>query len=101
MLLSRYFLPLRKDLSSDIVLPSHKLMLRCGMIKQVAAGLYTWLPMGLKVLRKVENIIREELNSCGFHEILMPTIQPASLWKESGRYGSNNSSNKCSGDKND
>jgi prolyl-tRNA synthetase len=87
MLLSKYFLPTRKDTSKDLILPSHQLMVRTGMIKQVASGLYALLPMGLKVMRKIENIIREELNREGFHEILMPTIQPAELWKESGRYG--------------
>jgi prolyl-tRNA synthetase len=87
MLLSKYFLPTRKDLSKDLVLASHQYLVRAGLIKQVASGLYAMLPMGLKVLRKIENIIREELNREGFHEILMPTIQPAELWKESGRYG--------------
>ena len=86
MLLSKYFLPTRKDVSRDLVLASHKLMVRAGLIKQISSGLYAMLPMGLKVLRKIENIIREELDSEGFHEMLMPTIQPAELWKESGRY---------------
>ena len=85
MFVSKYFLPLKKELSDDIVLKSHRLMLRSGMIKQVGSGLYAWLPLGLRVLKKIENIIREELNSQGFLEILMPTIQPASLWHESGR----------------
>jgi prolyl-tRNA synthetase len=87
MFLSKYFLPTRKNLSSDFVLTSHKLMVKSGMIKQVASGLYAFLPLGLKVLRKIENIVREELNAEGFNEILMPTIQPASLWEESGRFG--------------
>jgi prolyl-tRNA synthetase len=87
MFLSKYFLPTRKDVSKDLVLSSHKFMVRAGLIKQVASGLYAMLPMGLKVLRKIENIIREELEREGFHELLMPTIQPAELWKESGRYG--------------
>jgi len=87
MLLSKYFLPIRKDISRDIVLTSHQLMIKAGMIKQVASGLYTTLPLGLRVLKKIENIIRCELNAEGFHEILMPTIQPAEAWKESGRYG--------------
>ena len=86
MLLSKFFLPLRKDVSKDLVLTSHKLMVKTGMIKQVASGLYAFLPLGLKVLRKIENIIREELNREGFNEILMPVVQPASLWEESGRY---------------
>jgi prolyl-tRNA synthetase len=86
MLLSKYFLPIRKDISRDIVLTSHQLMIKAGMIKQVASGLYTTLPLGLRVLKKIENIIRCELNAEGFHEILMPTIQPAEAWKESGRY---------------
>lgn len=87
MFLSKYFLPIKKDVSRDVVLTSHKLMLKAGLIKQISSGLYAFLPMGLKVLKKIENIIREELNREGFLEILMPTIQPASLWKESGRYG--------------
>jgi prolyl-tRNA synthetase len=86
MLLSKYFLPTRKDTSKDLVLTSHKLMVKAGLIKQISSGLYTMLPMGLKVLKKIENIVREELDSEGFHEMLMPTIQPAELWKESGRY---------------
>lgn len=88
MFLSKYFLPTKKDVSSDIILASHKLMLRGGLIKQISSGLYTFLPLGLKVLKKIENIIREELDREGFMEILMPTIQPADLWKESGRYSS-------------
>lgn len=87
MFVSKYFLPTRKDVSSDVVLTSHKLMLKAGMIKQIASGLYAFLPLGLRVLKKIENIIREELDLEGFNEVLMPTIQPASLWQESGRYG--------------
>ena len=87
MFVSKYFLPVRRDVSSDVVLTSHKLMLKAGMIKQIAAGLYAFLPLGLRVLKKIENIIREELDREGFNEILMPTIQPASLWEESKRYG--------------
>ena len=71
MLLSKYFLPIRKDISRDIVLTSHQLMIKAGMIKQVASGLYTTLPLGLRVLKKIENIIRSELNEEGFHEILI------------------------------
>lgn len=87
MLISNLFLPLKKEISADIILKSHQLMIKSGMIKQISAGIYAWLPLGLCVLRKIENIIREELNAEGFHEILMPTMQPADLWNESGRGG--------------
>ena len=86
MRLSRYFLPTLKEAPREAEIVSHRLMLRAGMIRQQSAGIYSWLPMGLKVLRKVERIVREEQNRAGAVEVLMPTIQPADLWRESGRY---------------
>ena len=86
MLLSKIFLPLTKDLPSDAKIKSHQLMLRIGMIKQSSAGIYSWLPLGFKVMKKIENIVRQEQNDIGAQEMLMPTIQSADIWKESGRY---------------
>jgi prolyl-tRNA synthetase len=86
MLLSKIFLPLTKDLPSDAKIKSHQLMLRVGMIKQSSAGIYSWLPLGFKVMKKIENIVRQEQNDIGAQEMLMPTIQSADIWKESGRY---------------
>ena len=86
MRLSRYFLPTLKDTPSDAQIASHRLMLRAGMIRQSSSGIYSWLPLGLRVLKKIENIVREEQNAIGCHEVLMPTIQPADLWQKSGRY---------------
>ena len=86
MRLSRYFLPILKETPKEAEIVSHRLMLRAGMIRQQAAGIYSFLPLGLKVLDKVSNIIREEQNRSGAIEILMPTIQSADLWRESGRY---------------
>ncbi len=86
MKLSNYFLPVLKESPSEAEIVSHKLMLRSGMISQSSSGIYSWLPLGLKVLKKIENIVRDEQNKAGVNEILMPTIQPADLWKESGRY---------------
>ena len=86
MRLSRYFLPILKEAPSDAQIVSHQLMLRAGMIKQEAAGIYAWLPLGFRVLKKIEQIVREEQDAAGAQELLMPTIQPAELWKESGRY---------------
>lgn len=86
MRLSNYFLPLLKEKPAEAQLISHALMLRSGMIKQQAAGLYSWLPYGLKVLKNIENIVRDNLEKAGILELLMPCIQPASLWHESGRY---------------
>ena len=86
MRLSRFFLPVLKETPSDAQIVSHQLMLRAGMIKQQSAGIYSWLPLGLKVLNKVEQIVREEQNRAGAVELLMPTIQSADLWRESGRY---------------
>jgi prolyl-tRNA synthetase len=86
MKLSQYFLPTLKENPIDATVVSHQLMIRAGMIRQTASGIYTWLPLGLKVLRKVENIVKSEMNKIGALEVLMPTIQPAELWIESGRY---------------
>ena len=86
MHLSRYFLPVLKEAPRDAEIASHQLMLRAGMLRQQSAGIYSWLPLGLKVLRKVEQIVREEQNRAGAVEVLMPTIQSADLWRESGRY---------------
>ena len=86
MRLSRFFLPTLKEAPSDAQIVSHQLMLRAGMIKQEAAGIYAWLPLGLKVLRKIEQIVREEQTRAGAVELLMPTLQLADLWRESGRY---------------
>jgi len=86
MFLSKIFLPLTKDLPSEAKIKSHQLMLRIGMIKQSSAGIYSWLPLGFKVMKKIENIVRQEQNNIGAQEMLMPTIQSADIWKESGRY---------------
>jgi prolyl-tRNA synthetase len=86
MRLSRYLLPLLKETPSEAQVVSHQLMLRAGMIRQSSAGIYSWLPLGLRVMSRVEQIVREEMNAAGAHEILMPAIQPAELWQESGRY---------------
>ena len=79
---------------ADAVVISHQLLLRAGMIRRLASGLYTWLPMGLRVLRKVETIVREEMNAAGALEVLMPAVQPAELWQESGA-GSNTALSCC------
>jgi len=86
MKLSNYFLPTLKENPVDATIKSHQLMIRAGMIRQTASGIYSWLPLGLKVLRNIENIIRDEINKAQGIEILMPTIQPKELWVESGRY---------------
>jgi prolyl-tRNA synthetase len=86
MRLSRYFLPVLKEEPAEAEIVSHRLMLRAGMIQQLSAGIYNWLPLGIAVLRKVERIVREEMDRAGAVEMLMPTIQPADLWIESGRY---------------
>jgi prolyl-tRNA synthetase len=86
MRLSRYFLPVLKETPSEAQIASHRLMLRAGMIKQSSAGIYSWLPMGFKVLRKLENIVHEEQVRAGHIPMLMPTLQSADLWRESGRY---------------
>ena len=86
MRLSNFFLPVLKETPSDAQIVSHQLMLRAGMIRQQSAGIYSWLPLGHKILKKVEQIVREEQNRAGAVELLMPTIQSADLWRESGRY---------------
>ena len=86
MRLSQYFLPVLKETPKEAQIASHRLMLRAGMIQQSSAGIYSWLPLGKRVLDKIENIVREEQNRAGALEILMPTIQPAEIWQESGRY---------------
>jgi len=86
MRLSRYFLPILKENPKEAEIVSHRLMLRAGMIRQQSAGIYSWLPLGKRVLEKVNTIVREEQNRAGAIEILMPTIQSAELWQESGRY---------------
>ena len=86
MRLSRYLSPTSKDNPAEAQIVSHRLMLRAGMIRQEAAGIYAWLPLGLRVLRKIEAIVRDELNRAGAIELLMPTLQLADLWRESGRY---------------
>lgn len=86
MRLSRYLLPTLKETPAEAQIVSHRLMLRAGMIRQEAAGIYAWLPLGLQVLRKIERIVREEMHRAGALELLMPTLQLAELWRESGRY---------------
>ena len=88
MLWSNYFIPTQKEKPIDAKIPSHQLMIRSGMIKQESAGIYSWLPIGLKVLKKIEKIVREEQEKAGAIEILMPTLQSSELWSESGRYDS-------------
>ena len=86
MYLSKLFIPITKDLPAEAKIKSHQLMLRTGMIKQSSTGIYSWLPLGYKIMKKVEQIVREEQNLIGAQELLMPTIQSADIWKESGRY---------------
>jgi prolyl-tRNA synthetase len=86
MRLSRYFMPTLKENPKEAEIVSHRLMLRAGMIRQSSAGIYSWLPMGFRVLKNIEQIVREEQDAAGAQEVLMPTIQPAELWKQSGRY---------------
>ncbi|QAY78594.1 proline--tRNA ligase [Sphingosinicella sp. BN140058] len=86
MRLSRYLLPVTKETPSDAQIVSHKLMLRAGLVRQTAAGIYAWLPLGLRVLRNIEQIVREEQDRAGAVELLMPTVQSADLWRQSGRY---------------
>ena len=86
MRLSRYFLPLLKETPKEAEIVSHRLMLRAGMLRQQSAGIYSWLPLGFAVLKRIEAIVREEQNRAGALEVLMPTVQPADLWRESGRY---------------
>ncbi len=86
MYISKSFIPILKNIPSEAKIKSHQLMLRVGMIKQSSAGIYSWLPLGFKVMKKIEQIVREEQNKIGAQEILMPTIQSSEIWKESGRY---------------
>lgn len=86
MKLSNYFLPTLKENPINAKIPSHQLMIRSGMISQINSGIYSWLPIGLKVLNKISNIIRDKIDESGGQEVLMPTIQPKELWQESGRY---------------
>ena len=86
MYLSKFQITTLKETPSDAEITSHQLMLRAGLIRKLASGLYTWLPLGLRVMRKVENIVREEMDNCGALEVLMPAIQPSELWQESGRW---------------
>lgn len=86
MRLSRYFLPTLREDPKEAEIVSHRLMLRAGMVRQASAGIYSWLPLGLRVLKNIERIVSEEQDRAGAHEVLMPTIQSADLWKESGRY---------------
>ncbi|MBT5765441.1 MAG: proline--tRNA ligase, partial [Kordiimonadaceae bacterium] len=86
MRLSKHFIPTMKENPSEAQIVSHRLMLRAGMIRQSSAGIYIWLPTGLRVLNKIADIVREEQNRAGAIELLMPTIQPAELWQESRRY---------------
>jgi len=86
MYLSKLFIPLLKENPSEAKIKSHQLMLRTGMVKQSSAGIYSWLPLGFKIMKKIEQIVRDEQNKIGAQELLMPTIQSAEIWKESGRY---------------
>ena len=86
MRVSQIFLSTLKETPAEAEVVSHRLMLRAGLIRQLARGIYTWMPLGLRVLRKVENIVREEMNASGAIELVMPAVQPAELWQESGRW---------------
>ena len=86
MKLSNYLLPILKENPSEAKIKSHQLMLRSGMIRQSASGIYSWLPMGFKVLKNIEKVVRQEQNKAGAIELIMPTIHSAEIWKESGRY---------------
>ena len=83
---SRFFLATLKEVPADAEIASHQLMLRAGLIRQVAAGIYNWLPLGHRVMRKVEAIVRQEMDAAGAQETLLPAVQPAELWRESGRW---------------
>ena len=87
MRVSQFFLTTLKEAPAEAELVSHRLMLRAGLIRRLGSGLYSWLPLGLRVLRKVENIVREEMNAAGAIELLMPAVQPAELWQEARRPG--------------
>src|SRR6201989_2763662 len=84
---SRFFIATQKEVPAEAEIVSHRLMLRAGLIRRLAAGIYSWLPAGLRVQRKVEAIVREEMNRAGAVELSLPVVQPAELWQESGRFG--------------
>src|SRR5687768_11834079 len=86
MRLSAYFLPTLRETPAEAQIASHRLMLRAGMIRQASAGIYSWRPLGFRVLRRIEQVVREEQDAAGCQEMLMPAIQSADLWRESGRY---------------
>src|SRR5690625_7308890 len=86
MRLSRYFLPVLKEVPAEAQIVSHRLMLRAGMIRQATAGIYSWLPLGFKVLQRIEQIVHEEQQRAGAIPLIMPTIQPAHLWRHAGPY---------------
>src|SRR5512132_1362172 len=86
MRVSQFFISTLKEAPAEAEVVSHKLMLRAGLIRRLSSGIYTWMPLGLRVLRKVEAIVREEMNRSGAIELLMPAVQPAELWQESGRW---------------
>src|SRR5207237_6701764 len=83
---SQTFIPTLKETPADAEIPSHKLLLRAGLIRKLTGGLYTFLPLGLRALRKIEQIVREEMNRAGALELMMPALQPTEIWKQSGRY---------------
>jgi prolyl-tRNA synthetase len=83
---SKYTIATKKETPADAEVISHQLMIRAGLIRKLAAGIYSWMPMGLRVLQKIENIIRQEMNAAGGQEVLLPAVQPAELWRESGRW---------------
>ena len=84
---SKYTIATLKETPADAEVISHQLMIRAGLIRKLASGIYSWMPMGLRVLQKIERIIREEMNAKGAQEVLLPAVQPAELWQESGRWG--------------
>src|SRR6476660_10581614 len=86
MRVTSFFLSTLKEAPAEAELVSHRLMLRAGLIRRLGSGLYTWMPLGLRVLRKVEDIVREEMDAAGALELLMPAVQPAELWRETGRW---------------
>src|SRR5580700_5426329 len=86
MRLSRSLVPTLKETPAEAQIASHRLMLRAGLVRQTSAGIYAWLPAGFRVLKNIERLVREEQDAAGAQEVLMPTIQPAELWRESGRY---------------
>src|SRR5258706_12806671 len=86
MLWSQFFIPTLKEVPADAEIISHQLLIRAGLVRKLTGGLYTFLPLGLRVLRKVERIVREEMNRTGALEVLMPALQPPEIWQKSGRY---------------